>query len=188
MRGAIRRYDVAANGSFDTLRTEVIESQKVRSDLLKWKLLICAVVGATALGLSEKATKAPLALAVIPLACLYVDLLCRHLSLRNHAIGCFLRESKHADEVLKAYEKYYREASKGWFSLEDLALIGFTVVVSIIVYFVGMSALDVPLWSWGWPAVLFPASAGLAILFSGALEFYYRCLRKKYEVSAEPSC
>jgi len=33
-----------------TLRTELIETQKVRSDLLKWKLLIVAGIGGAALG------------------------------------------------------------------------------------------------------------------------------------------
>jgi hypothetical protein len=124
---------------------------------------------------------APLALAVIPLACVYVDLLCRHLSLRNHAIGCFLRESEHSDEVLKAYEDYYRKATAKTVRLEDAALVGCTLVVSVIVYFVGITVLNVGFLPLKWPAVLFPASSGLAILFSCLLEFYYRRLRKHYE-------
>jgi hypothetical protein len=69
----------------DTLRTELIESQKARSDLLKWKLLIVAAAGGSALGFSgpEKSDNAHFALAVLPLACAYVDLLCRSLSLRT---------------------------------------------------------------------------------------------------------
>ena len=172
---------MADTSTLDSLRTEIIESQKVRSDFLKLKLLICAVVGATALGLSEMGAKAPLALAVIPLACLYVDLLCRHLSLRNYAIGRFLETSDHSDAMIRAYEEYYHKASDGWFSLEGLALVGSTGVVSVIVYFVGMSALDKPLLSWEWPALLFPASSGLALILSVALHIYYRLLRRRYK-------
>ena len=75
----------------DALRPELIETQKIRSDLMKWKLLIVSGIGGAALGFSGSNGNAPtgahLALAIIPIACFYVDLLCRHLSLRNKAIG-----------------------------------------------------------------------------------------------------
>ena len=76
-----------------TLRTELIEAQKARSDLMKWKPLIVAGVGGAALGFSgnnDAAANAHFALAVLPLACAYVDLLCRSLSLRTKAVGLFI--------------------------------------------------------------------------------------------------
>ncbi len=39
--------------ALDTLRNELIETQKVRSDLMKWKLLIVSGVGGAALGFSR---------------------------------------------------------------------------------------------------------------------------------------
>ena len=177
---------MADTGSFDTLRTEIVESQKIRSDLLKWKLLICAAVGAAGLGFSDKSvTNAPLALAVIPLACVYVDLLCRHLSLRIHAIGCFLRSDRHSDEVLRAYETFYQN-SRLRVSLEDLALIGCTVLVSVLVYPLGVLASAIALWSLDWRATVFLVSSGLGILLSFLLQIYYVGMRKNYEnVAAE---
>jgi len=68
-----------------------------------------------------------LALAIIPLACFYVDLLCRHLSLRNKAIGKFIASHDSGDEVLKSYENFYDRISRDvWdlVSFESVALLG----------------------------------------------------------------
>ena len=69
---------------------EIIESQKIRSDLLKWKILTLAVLGATGLGLSgQSIPHADLVLCCVPFVCAYIDLLCRHLSLRIAVISEF---------------------------------------------------------------------------------------------------
>ena len=62
-------------------RTEIVEAQKGRTDLLKWKLILVAALGALGLGINgfskdaKPALSLDLALCLIPLVCVYVDLL-----------------------------------------------------------------------------------------------------------------
>jgi hypothetical protein len=74
-----------------TLRQEILNSQQTRSDLLKWKLGLIGAIGAIGLGLagSRVSNNADLVLCAVPLVCVYVDFLCRHLSLRILVIGRF---------------------------------------------------------------------------------------------------
>lgn len=131
------------------LRDEIIESQKVRSELLKWKLLIVSALGAVGLGLSGEGASgegavsgAYLVLLLIPFACFYVDLLCRHLSLRIIVIGTFLRNSDCEDET--DYERFVRRTTRmgpgklNVFDLEDWVLGGSTTVLSLLVILAGL--------------------------------------------------
>src|SRR5215831_2425030 len=123
-----------------SLRKEIVEAQKVRSEILKWKLILVAALGAVGLGFSNPNTIVPnayLVLLLIPLVCFYVDLLCRHMSLRIIVIGAFLRfRSKEEDA---AYESFVSEArAKGAFAFEEWALDWSTVVLSVLVGLVGL--------------------------------------------------
>ncbi len=169
----------------ETLRTELIETQKVRSDLMKWKLLIVAGVGGAALGFSKDAPgSAHLAHAVLPLACFYVDLCCRHLSLRNKAIGLFVMFGKHDDLVLKNYEEFYSKISgKVWrrLSLESAALVGLTLFVSIVIVPVGILAGGHEWYPFSWPSGLFYCSGILGVLSALALQSWYMSQRKNMD-------
>jgi hypothetical protein len=129
----------------DKLRDEIIESQKARADLSKWKLILIAAIGGAALGLGEKAdpagaatTRGILALfALLPLACLYVDVVCIHNDLRMMVIGRFLRMETASD--VGRYEEFC-EKFRRVFGLENFALTGTTVVISAVVAAIGFSA------------------------------------------------
>jgi hypothetical protein len=175
----------------ETLRTELIETQKIRSDLMKWKLLIVAGIGGAALGLSgnggaDTPGRAHYALAVIPIACVYVDLICRHLSLRNKAIGLFIGSRDHESNVLRDYERYYAVISKrAWagVSLESVALVGCTVFLSLAIIPIGILASGLSLWPipTGWPAMLFMGSGVCGVVLSLALHLRYSNAKKKAE-------
>jgi hypothetical protein len=65
------------------LYQEVIENEKGRLDLFKWKVVLVAGLGAAASGLvGTKPVLPVLPLALIPLVCVYVDLLSLDLTLR----------------------------------------------------------------------------------------------------------
>jgi hypothetical protein len=162
----------------DTLRNELIESQKVRTDLLKWKLLIVSGVAGAALGFSgDKPSRAHLALTILPLACAYVDLLCRHLSLRNKAIGIFIEKSTtHSSAHLRDCEAFYADLSRSaWesHSLESLALLGLTAFVSIAVVPVGILAGDESWCPWTWPTALFYGSGIVGLAGAILIEVWY---------------
>lgn len=122
------------------LRIEVIETQKARSALLKWKLLLVAGVGSVGLGFSMKGSNnlkidAELVLCLIPFLCSYVDLLCSNLNLRLITIGTYLCR------VCKdPYEEFVSKL-RSVFSLEDWALYGSSIIISSAVFLYGMQGI-----------------------------------------------
>lgn len=85
--------------NIEAFREEIIETQKARSDLLKWKLVITAALAAVGLGVTTSSSNKPsvdidLALCLIPFVCAYVDLLCYHLNLRMFVINKFFKRIK----------------------------------------------------------------------------------------------
>ena len=118
------------------LRTEIIESQKARTDLLKWKIVLISALGAVGFGISKDASgPLPAVLGFIPIACAYVDLLCVHNDLRILVIGGFLREhlkAKPEDSDIQAYEDIC-ENNRPVFLLESFALVGTTVLLSSLI-------------------------------------------------------
>jgi len=113
------------------LPEEIRETQKSRSDLLKWKLVLVAILGATGFGLMDKASPVPILLALIPLVCLYVDLLCTHFNLRQIVIGAFFRTVQR-----DAYESFVQINRKA-FTLEDWALYWSTIAACAVVALTG---------------------------------------------------
>ncbi len=120
---------------------------------------------------------AHLALAVLPLACAYIDLLCRNISLRNKAIGLFLEHGEHSSSGQRAYEDFYREIhDEVWnqVSLESWALRGSTYAICVGVLPVGILA-GASSWNpWSWPAGLFYASSLAGLALSAVIEHRYR--------------
>jgi hypothetical protein len=128
----------------NSLRLEIVESQKTQAEFLKWKLLGVAGIGSLALGMSDRTpvTNLDLLLCLIPLICAYVDLISVHIMLRIVAIGTYLRKSKRAvGGAVKDYESFLHEVRKRRradpFILELLALHGSTFVFSLFVVVAG---------------------------------------------------
>src|ERR1700736_1282309 len=101
------------------LRTEIIEAQKARSDLFKWKIILVATLGAVALGLGPPPAGSAASrfsndylLCIIPFVCLYVDILCSHMNLRMLVIGHYLRLAhlKRKDPNDAEYEDFAQAA------------------------------------------------------------------------------
>jgi Glycosyl hydrolases family 15 len=113
------------------LAAEIVETQKARSDLLKWKLVLLATLGAAGLGLEKDGHPAYLLLALIPLASLYADLLCTNLNLRLIVIGTYYRTLER-----EPYERFVG-ANRRAFALEDWALYGSTCIVCVILLLMG---------------------------------------------------
>ena len=110
------------------LHDEIVESQKVRSDLLKWKIILVAALGGTGFGITggTNSTKyADLVLCCIPFVCVYIDMLCRHLSLRIYAIGYFRKNWKAGESGEdKDYETFTDTIrNKHAFALESAAVV-----------------------------------------------------------------
>lgn len=121
----------------DKLREEIIEAEKMRADLIKWKLLLVAGLGATGLGLNGSSHDGITELlCLIPFVCVYVDLLARHLNLRIHVIAEFMRRQK--VDWTADYEECAKLMEKGRvFALETGVLWYSTVFLSVLVIIAG---------------------------------------------------
>lgn len=125
----------------DKLREEIIESQKARTDLIKWKLIVVAAIGATAVK-TASAPSSPFLLAFIPFVCLYVDTVCFHNDLRIMAIASFLRNRpREVDPESWDYEQHC-SANRASFPLEAFALQGATLVISALIAYLGLTISD----------------------------------------------
>ena len=149
----------------EALRAQIVETQKARSDLMKWKLILVAGLGTAGLGLKTGNAEPwyPI-LCLVPFVCVYVDILCAHLSLRIQAIGEFLaaQEAMSPEEEREHdYELFLRSDSPP-FRLEALALHWSTVFLSALVagvsYLLSTSAESLP-----------SPSTRIALLISGCL-------------------
>jgi hypothetical protein len=130
----------------EKLRDEIVESQKARTDLMKWKLILVAAVGAAAFGIGSNAATGSdppfVLLALIPWICLYVDAICIHNDLRIMAIARFLRTGGNGSVDLNSIERKYEAycaGSRAQFSLEGFALQLTTLGLSLLVFFIGRS-------------------------------------------------
>ena len=112
-------------------KNEIVESEKSRIDLLKWKFIVIGALGSIALGvkplssqpISESGSSqsgvfltfsfaSTLIFCLIPLLCVYIDLLCKHLNLRILVVGNFFLKHKikcgynSNDKILEFYREY----------------------------------------------------------------------------------
>ena len=79
------------------IRHEIVESQKVRIDLLKYKLVAVAALGAIGIGVYHAdpgILRPDFVLTLIPFICVYVDSVCWHNTLRILVIAQFLLSYK----------------------------------------------------------------------------------------------
>lgn len=127
------------------LRMEIIETQKARSDLLKYKLIGVAVLAATGLGLQQSTPQAFMdvnyTLGIIPFVCVYVDLLCYHFNIRILVIGNYLRCHDDKYEVfvhsltdkINALRTNEHRRTLNIFEIEDWALLWSSIALSLLV-------------------------------------------------------
>jgi len=134
----------------DELRKEITASEDSQGDFIKWKLILVAGVGSASLGGSIKSLNtpvwqfAPLLLCLIPLICVYVDLVYFHLTLRIITIAAFLRHCAPPTEGAgnKRYEEFVFVLRQGRrahpYALQYIILTGSTAVLSLLVLLIGI--------------------------------------------------
>lgn len=92
-----------------SLRTESISAQAMRFDLAKFKLIATAVLGSIAVGAGTTAgtEKFPYVVGLIPLVCIYIDLIADSKRIQILVIGAFLKTREAG--VFADYEKFCSE-------------------------------------------------------------------------------
>jgi hypothetical protein len=85
-----------------SLRSEIVEAQKLGADFLKWKLIGIAAVASVALGLDKAGGDHPLLLCLIPLICAYTDIINLDLVTRIAVIAAYMRRGNDSYELFVA--------------------------------------------------------------------------------------
>jgi len=137
--------DIRVKDEIGLLRTEIIESQKARIDLLKFKLIAVAALGSVGLGLGEYHSwlqeGLDVILCIIPFVCIYIDFLCYHNTMRILVIGQFLAFKNDGYEIyiseLGGNNKKYNGAGY-YFELEDFSLEWSSVLLSALLSIYGV--------------------------------------------------
>lgn len=125
------------------LRGEIVEAQKSRIDLLKWKLIIVAslMFFSLPIGGGEKSLfghlDSQIGIALVPFVCVYVDILCMHLQIRIIALGAFIGSSDSVDPAEKKYEESCSRI-RGVFDMEEWAQVYSTMFICFLVVLCAM--------------------------------------------------
>lgn len=152
----------------EKLRDEIVESEKARTDLMKWKLILVAAIGAASFGIGSNVPTGSnppfVLLALVPFVCLYVDAICIHTEIRIITIARFLRTggkgSLGANSIARKYEEYCTEF-RARFSLEGFALLITTLGLSLLVFILGYTE----------PQALIPMAGPVPAFALGVLEW-----------------
>lgn len=129
----------------EAFRNEIVDAAKSRTDLLKWKLILVSALAAIGLGISNPISNVKplisthLALCLIPIVCVYVDLLCKHLQIRILAISEFFQSQEYKLDTntndflyFHLYEKFCNDV-RTEFNFEDWAQQGATIFLSALI-------------------------------------------------------
>ena len=121
--------------SQESLRTEIIESQKVQADYLKWKLIAVGGIGTLVFTTAGHM----MLVCLVPVLCAYIDLLSLHLMIRIITIGAYLAARGNR------YERYIFEIRKmsglNPFVFEVSALHGSSLGFDLIIVGIGFYSL-----------------------------------------------
>lgn len=133
--------------NLQSLRNEIINSEKAQAEFIKWKLILVAGVGSASLGFTESQfiTHAEYLICLVPLICAYVDLVYFHLTLRIVVIGTFLRKlpltGKFDIPFIQLYEDFAEKTREksivNSFAFEEWAIQGSSFALSILIVMFG---------------------------------------------------
>jgi hypothetical protein len=153
----------------ESLRTEIIESQKSQADYLKWKLIAVGALGTITLAGSGDSNR--LLACLVPLLCAYVDLISIHLMIRIITIGAYLRErgDRYEDYTFRLREK----SGQNPYIFEATALHGSSLAFDLIILATGFVSLFTKKYLSSPVAITFIFCALAGVLWTGLLFVLY---------------
>lgn len=104
--------DASDVDSLNLLKQEINQTLESEHDFAKWKLIVAAALGGTALGLDKSSSAHIWLLLLIPFACAYIDLHLSQYQARILVLAQFIRryqasgQGEDVDNALPNYEKY----------------------------------------------------------------------------------
>jgi hypothetical protein len=114
-----------------TLRDEVVEAQKVRTDMLKWKLISVGTLATIGFGIAHDYHMLPPALCLIPFVALYCDAVCYHQELRIRVISVWLKRHGGEDAEYEAFADRAGSRARAY-DLEDWVISYGTLLASAL--------------------------------------------------------
>ena len=155
-----------------------MDASRSRTDLLKWKLILVAALGAVGLGLNDSENipilSSDLVLCLIPPVCIYADAICQHLQIRILIISDFFRTYEEENvskdiksqeiEIFRRYESFCYDIrdQHSLFSLEDLVIQISTIVLSALIM---LAASIIPISSIDRSAIVVSGGIGISLSF-----------------------
>lgn len=140
----------------ESFKSEIVEAENDRNELLKWKVIIVAILMAAGFGVGELGLSNPetkpyilLILCIVPIVCVYTDLLCKHLQIRILVISKFFQDYQIQDsdnsikdelEIFKSYEAFCQK-KRSVFCFEDWAQTGSTYILCGLICIISIVAL-----------------------------------------------
>lgn len=123
--------------SLNLLKQEINQTLESEHDFAKWKLLVAAALGATALGLDKGGTPHYSLLLVIPFVCAYIDVHLYQYQARILVLAQFIRDYHPPlalpDTVLQDYESWVAGfRTKRIFDLGQHANFGASIGLSVV--------------------------------------------------------
>lgn len=135
-----------------SLRSEIVQSQQIYIDLLKWKVILTAALGGAGLGVNFSKQPIPVVFALIPLVSVYVDVACSHVYRRILVIANWFKmwperaerigKVTPAESFICGYEHWCDEAwsrSNRPSSAESVAIRAFTELSSFLLLLIGLA-------------------------------------------------
>jgi hypothetical protein len=123
----------------EKLRDEIIEFQKARADILRWKLIAIGGVGAAGLSFPKLSVNGVegtgIVLSLIPIVAAYCDAVGRDLDLRIALISTFLELSGGA---FSRYESFVGQVSASWWLMGLVANLGTSLIACVLIFIAGM--------------------------------------------------
>ena len=111
----------------EKLRDEIIETKKSQTDLVRLKLVVVGVIGATGLGAVPYVPKNAFALfALIPIVCFFLDLVCFHGEIGIASIKRLIRSSTNTG------------LSESHSGILTFAMFGLSVFLSLILFCIAL--------------------------------------------------
>ncbi len=166
------------------LANEIIESQKVRSDLLKWKIISVATIASIGLGISSNHDKFELAICVIPFVMAYIDVLCTHINLRIYTISRWHKTNKESVSVeakyMQEYEKFTEKArGAGAYNLEGWTIQYSSFLVNLLLISVAFAGYKEDIFNYKYYIL---TSGFIGIIIAILIEIYLRKTRAKIDM------
>lgn len=85
----------------DFIQEAILKGVELRTDLLKWKMIAVGAIGSVGLGAKDVSSNSFWVLVLVPLLCVYVDIIYRNSCMRRDALRSFVILNKGKSEYVE---------------------------------------------------------------------------------------